>query len=110
MAGRRHGKRPAARVGLPVRRGSARVRGRLSGARSGPAAEPRSDVTVPVAMTDEGLAEADGVEAKAIILKQLASALEIIRQHNPTRIATLGGECSVSVGRSPRSLTGTATI
>jgi len=54
-------------------------------------------VTVPVAMSDEGLAEADGVEAKAIILKQLASALEIIRQHNPTRIATLGGECSVSV-------------
>jgi arginase len=54
-------------------------------------------VTVPVAMSDEGLAEDDGVEAKAIILKQLASALEIIRQHNPTRIATLGGECSVSV-------------
>jgi arginase len=54
-------------------------------------------VTVPVSMTDEGLAERDGVEAKAIVVKQLVRALEIIRQHNPARIATLGGECSVSV-------------
>src|SRR5215217_5530055 len=48
-------------------------------------------------MTDEGLAERDGVEAKAMVVEQLARALEIIRQHNPARIATLGGECSVSV-------------
>jgi arginase len=54
-------------------------------------------VTAPVTMTEEGLAERDGVEAKAIVIEQLASALKIIRDHNPARIATLGGECSVSV-------------
>jgi arginase len=48
-------------------------------------------------MTDEGLAESDGVEAKAIVVEQLTRALEVIDQHNPARIATLGGECSVSV-------------
>jgi hypothetical protein len=40
-------------------------------------------VTAPVTMTDEGLAERDGVEAKAMVVEQLARALEIIRQHNP---------------------------
>ena len=54
-------------------------------------------VTVPVTMSDAGLAERDGVEAKAVILAQLARALEVIGQHDPARIATLGGECSVSV-------------
>ena len=54
-------------------------------------------VTAPVTMTDEGLAERDGVEAKTILVEQLARTLEIIRQHNPARITTLGGECSVSV-------------
>jgi arginase len=54
-------------------------------------------VTVPVAMSDDGLAERDGVEAKAVILGQLARALAAIGQHDPARIATLGGECSVSV-------------
>jgi len=54
-------------------------------------------VTAPVAMSDEGLEERDGVEAKAVILEQLARALELIRRHDPARILTLGGECSVSV-------------
>ena len=53
--------------------------------------------TAPVAMSDDGLEERDGVEAKAVVLEQLASALEIIRRHDPARIATFGGECSVSV-------------
>ena len=51
----------------------------------------------PVAMDDTGLAPADGIEAKEIILTQLAQALEVIRQHDPARIVTLGGECAVSV-------------
>ena len=38
-----------------------------------------------------------GIEAKAVILRQLAAALEVIGQHDPARIATLGGECAVSV-------------
>ena len=32
-------------------------------------------VTAPVTMTDEGLAERDGVEAKAVVVKQLGQAL-----------------------------------
>jgi arginase len=54
-------------------------------------------VTAPVAMSDDGLEERDGVEAKAVILEQLAGALEVIRRHDPARIVTIGGECSVSV-------------
>ena len=54
-------------------------------------------MTVPVTMSDEGLAERDGVEAKTAVRDQLAAALEVIGQHGPARIATLGGECSVSV-------------
>ena len=53
--------------------------------------------TVPVTMSDAGLEERDGVEAKTVILEQLAAALEVIGQHDPARITTLGGECSVSV-------------
>jgi arginase len=54
-------------------------------------------LSAPVAMSDDGLEERDGVEAKAVILEQLARALELIRRHDPARILTLGGECSVSV-------------
>jgi arginase len=43
----------------------------------------------PVSMSDDGLDLADGVEAKAVVVDQLARAL--------ARIATLGGECAVSV-------------
>jgi arginase len=51
----------------------------------------------PVAMDNTGLELRDGIEAKQVILTQLAQALEVIRQHDPTRIVTLGGECAVSV-------------
>lgn len=54
-------------------------------------------VTAPVAMSDDGLEERDGVEAKAVILEQLARALEVVRRHDPARIVTIGGECAVSV-------------
>ena len=53
--------------------------------------------TVPVSMSDDGLGERDGVEAKSVVVKQLSAALEILRQYQPVRITTLGGECSVSV-------------
>ena len=52
---------------------------------------------VPVENGDAGLEELDGIEAKRTIVDQLGRALEVIRQHNPARIVTLGGECSVSV-------------
>jgi arginase len=54
-------------------------------------------VAAPVAMDDAGLELREGIEAKEVILAQLARALEVIRQHDPARIATLGGECAVSV-------------
>ena len=52
---------------------------------------------VPVAMDDSGLELQDGIEAKAVIVAQLASALEAIRRYNPAKIVTLGGECAVSL-------------
>lgn len=61
---------------------------------------PRHDgptTVVPVDMGDEGLEERDGLEAKDAVLRQLAAAVEIVKEHDPERILTLGGECSVSV-------------
>jgi arginase family enzyme len=52
---------------------------------------------VPVEMGDAGLEERDGIEAKTVVLQQLRAALDILRDHNPARISTLGGECSVSM-------------
>jgi len=53
--------------------------------------------TAPVSFDDEDLAERDGIEAKTVIVRQLAGALDVIRPHDPARIVTLGGECAVSV-------------
>ena len=44
--------------------------------------------TVPITMGDEGLDLIDGVEAKAVIVDQLARALQVIEHHAPARIAT----------------------
>jgi arginase len=52
---------------------------------------------VPVEMGDIGLGQRDGIEAKAVVLQQLRSALAIISEHEPARITTVGGECSVSM-------------
>ena len=48
-------------------------------------------------MGDIGLEERDGIEAKGVVLQQLRSALAIIQEHEPARITTVGGECSVSM-------------
>ena len=52
---------------------------------------------VLVEMGDMGLEERDGIEAKTVVLQQLRAALAIIGEHDPARIVTLGGECSVSM-------------
>ena len=52
---------------------------------------------VPVEIGDIGLEERDGIEAKAVVLQQLRSALAIISEHEPGRITTVGGQCSVSM-------------
>ena len=38
-----------------------------------------------------------GISARRVILKQTQAALEKLRENDPDRIVTLGGECSVSV-------------
>jgi arginase len=57
--------------------------------------------TGPTAFVPEsdglGLTKQDGIEAKDAVTAQLAAALRVIEHHNPQRILTLGGECSVSV-------------
>jgi len=52
---------------------------------------------VPVTTTDEGLDARDGIEAKDAVLRQLSAANDVIAAYDPSRILTLGGECSVSV-------------
>jgi arginase len=58
---------------------------------------PGPVATAPVTFGDEDLEERDGIEAKTVVVRQLAGALEVIRQHDPARIVTLGRECAVSV-------------
>ena len=59
---------------------------------------------VPVSMSNEGLEERDGIEAKTVILDQLAQALRVIAQHDPRRrSSTLAHLCLTS------SLTTTTT-
>lgn len=60
-----------------------------------PHAGPTAVVQVP--MDEGGLTTRNGIEAKDAVLAQLAAALEAIRRHDPERILTLGGDCSVSV-------------
>jgi arginase len=62
-----------------------------------PSHDGPTTAAAPVTMSDAGLEQRNGIEAKTVILEQLAGALEVIRQHDPARITTLGGECSVSV-------------
>ncbi|MFE4833359.1 arginase family protein [Arthrobacter sp. NPDC056691] len=52
---------------------------------------------VPVGLDDAGLEERDGVEAKTAVLEQLGAALALIREYDPERITTLGGDCGVSM-------------
>jgi arginase len=67
------------------------VLGAVLPANSGPTA------VVPIEMGDDGLEQVDGVEAKAVLQRQLRAALDVIDEHEPARITTLGGECAVSV-------------
>jgi len=78
----------AARLGYWV---GSQVLGAVLPRHSGPTA------VVPVTTTDDGLPERDGVEAKDAVLRQLAAANAVIASHDPARILTLGGECSVSI-------------
>jgi arginase len=54
-------------------------------------------VTVPITMGDEGQEQVDGVEAKEVLIEQLARALESSSSTLRPGFAMLGGECAVSV-------------
>lgn len=58
-------------------------------------AGPTEHVDVP--LDDRGLAEDGGVEAREAVHAQLREALTLIAAHDPARITTLGGDCSVSI-------------
>lgn len=55
------------------------------------------EAIVPVDMRLDDLGVRDGIFAREVLLGQLRAALEIIAEHDPDRIVTLGGECSTSV-------------
>lgn len=50
---------------------------------------------VPVDMTVAPPNISDGIESKEVLLAQLMSALRLIKQHDPSHITTIGGDCSV---------------
>ncbi|MFB9952876.1 arginase family protein [Rhizobium puerariae] len=54
-------------------------------------------VEVPVSLDIKDREEESGVISYRALLRQSHAALQILRQHDPDRIVTLGGECSVSV-------------
>lgn len=54
-------------------------------------------VEVPVSLEMGERKIEGGVSDRSAILKQSRAALEKLREHNPDKIVTLGGECSVSV-------------
>lgn len=51
---------------------------------------------VPVGDADDPVVT-DGIESRPAVLEQLRAAVQVIAEHDPERIVTLGGECSVSV-------------
>lgn len=53
--------------------------------------------TVPVSLDINDRQTENGIHSYKVILEQTKAALEIIQQHNPERIVTLGGDCAVSI-------------
>lgn len=54
-------------------------------------------LTVPVSLEMTDRKAVDGVIDRDVILRQNREAFRLLRQNNPDRIVTLGGECAVSV-------------
>lgn len=54
-------------------------------------------IEIPVSLDINERQTDKGVSARRVILKQTKAALEKLRETNPEKIVTLGGECSVSV-------------
>lgn len=54
-------------------------------------------VEVPVSLDGDDRAAENGISGYRAILRQTEAALALMREYDPDRIVTLGGECSVSV-------------
>lgn len=52
---------------------------------------------VPVVSEQVPAAVDGGIESRSAVSAQLVTALDLIAQHDPVRIVTLGGDCAVSV-------------
>jgi len=52
---------------------------------------------VPVSREDSGEGSTGGIESRSAVVASLVQAQQAIARHDPERILTLGGECSVSV-------------
>ncbi|NIG55633.1 arginase family protein [Chitinophaga sp. Cy-1792] len=53
-------------------------------------------VEVPVSMDVSDRKTENGINSRAVIIKQIKAALEILLEENPSGIVTLGGDCAVS--------------
>lgn len=56
---------------------------------------PTETVPVPMSIPDDQVT--GGIENREIVLEQLRAATTLIARHEPERIFTVGGDCSVSV-------------
>lgn len=56
---------------------------------------PTALVDVPLEDPREG--STNGIESRSTVIRSLRSALAVLAEHDPERVLTLGGECSVSV-------------
>lgn len=54
-------------------------------------------IEIPVSLDINDRETEKGISARKAIVKQTGTAIEKIRENNPDKIVTLGGECSVSV-------------
>lgn len=60
-------------------------------------ASSQKTVEVPISLDINDRETEMGISARKIILKQTKAALEKLRDNEPDKIVTLGGECSVSI-------------
>ena len=58
---------------------------------------PGPTAEVPVDLTEPDIGSTDGIESREVVVSSLERALTILAEHDPERVLTLGGECSVSV-------------
>src|SRR5699024_6504331 len=77
--------------------GASRVRARRSCPGGGPATSPGAHRRGTCGPDRTRHRVPDGIESREVVVSSLERALTILAEHDPERVLTLGGECSVSV-------------